>query len=124
MSALFRRMYSRSPSEKCRLGLFTALLFLCIMACESSDPVAEVEPDPLSWMMDHAASIHVSPSVTDFSDLEAFRQSIGSSRVVLLGEQSHGDGTTFLAKRRGSSNSFTRRWALMSSPSRVASSTC
>jgi erythromycin esterase len=36
----------------------------------------------------------------DFGDLQPLKAAIGSSRVVLLGEQSHGDGTTFLAKAR------------------------
>jgi erythromycin esterase len=36
----------------------------------------------------------------DFSDLQPLKAAIGSARMVLLGEQSHGDGTTFLAKAR------------------------
>lgn len=36
----------------------------------------------------------------DFSDLEALGHDIGAARMVLMGEQSHGDGQTFAAKSR------------------------
>ena len=36
----------------------------------------------------------------DFSDLVALKEVLGDSRVVLLGEQSHGDGSTYSAKVR------------------------
>jgi len=39
-------------------------------------------------------------STDDFSDLEAFGQALGDSRVVLLGEASHGDGATLRLKSR------------------------
>ncbi|MGN7987695.1 erythromycin esterase family protein [Pedobacter sp. 22226] len=42
----------------------------------------------------------VSPDSTDFSDLYTFGKVIGDSRIVMLGEQDHGDAPTFLAKTR------------------------
>jgi erythromycin esterase len=42
----------------------------------------------------------IDPHQTDDSDLMFLKKEIGNSRVVLLGEQQHGDGATFLAKTR------------------------
>lgn len=36
----------------------------------------------------------------DYADLAAVGQAIGEARIVMLGEQDHGDGTTFQAKTR------------------------
>jgi erythromycin esterase len=42
----------------------------------------------------------VDPSGTAFADLEPLARAIGDARIVMLGESSHGDGTTNLAKTR------------------------
>lgn len=78
-----------------------------LVACDSSgtpsapDDPGEVDlPPNVIWTAEHASEISVNPSTTDYADLAAFGQAVGSARVVMLGEQSHGDGTTFLAKAR------------------------
>ena len=42
----------------------------------------------------------IDPSDTLFSDLDLLGKAVGDSRIVMLGEQDHGDSRTFLAKCR------------------------
>jgi erythromycin esterase len=70
----------------------TALLFASCKAGKSH--IASLTDENIS------AIRSVDPADTNFDDLKAFRSAIGNARVVLLGEQTHGEGATFLAKSR------------------------
>lgn len=51
--------------------------------------------------LERAAHVRsIDPLDTDFSDLQAFAHAIQNTRVVMLGEATHGDGAAFLAKTR------------------------
>ncbi|WP_162789454.1 erythromycin esterase family protein [Altererythrobacter sp. ZODW24] len=52
---------------------------------------AQVQVSPVS---------SIDPAHTDYSDLQPLAEAIGEKRIVMLGEASHGDGATFLAKTR------------------------
>ncbi|MBC8155108.1 MAG: erythromycin esterase family protein [Bacteroidetes bacterium] len=54
----------------------------------------------IQWLRENAVRISVDPYNEDFSDMEPLKAAIGQADMVLLGEQTHGDGTTFEAKCR------------------------
>ncbi len=59
------------------------------------------QSDESDWLKSNASEIRsINPTDADYSDLEPLKKAIGNSRVVLLGEQEHGDGSTYLAKSR------------------------
>jgi len=62
----------------------------------------ELEADPrVRWLADNAIAVRsISPTDTDFSDLEPLRDALAGVRMVLLGEAHHGDGSDLLAKGR------------------------
>ena len=86
-----------------------ALCALVLAACDGSStatttPPPSPPPPTLSpeaqWLAANAHPIATLAIGNDFRDLEPLRAAIGGARMVMLGEQSHGDGTTFLAKAR------------------------
>src|ERR1700730_14789000 len=67
-------------------------------AAESDAPV---DRGQTRWVSDHALAVRgIDPADEDFADLMPLARVIGAARVVELGEATHGDGATFLAKGR------------------------
>ncbi|MNK60841.1 Erythromycin esterase [compost metagenome] len=73
--------------------LSCALISIVFSAC--------VQKDIKQFVADERVDIKtISPDSTDFSELQAIGKAIGDSRVVMMGEQDHGDSPAFLAKTR------------------------
>jgi erythromycin esterase len=55
----------------------------------------------VKWLKQNAVRVRsVDPKDEDFRDLMPLRKILRNTRIVMLGESSHGDGGTFLAKTR------------------------
>ncbi len=64
-------------------------------------PAGAQSTDPrVAWLATNATPIHSLAFDADDADLASIGRAIGSSRLVFLGEESHGDGATFQAKAR------------------------
>jgi erythromycin esterase-like protein len=63
--------------------------------------VANAQTDLKRFVTQNTVSVStIAPDSTDFADLDFIGKAIGSSGIVMLGEQDHGDAPTFLAKTR------------------------
>ncbi len=65
------------------------LLFLIVLSCS---------PEPVEDFVIPIKSI--SPNDIEFSDLQPLKKAIGNARIVMLGEQNHGDGSSIAARVR------------------------
>ncbi len=77
------------------------LLFHNNILSQTSESTDSANNKKIEWLRNNVVQIaSVDPGDENYSDLELIKTKIGKSRIVLLGEESHGDGTTFLAKTR------------------------
>jgi erythromycin esterase len=87
------------PKKFARRSIYlAAILGACVIASQAQDRLARID-----WLSRNTSPIRsIDPTITDddFTDLKPIMKAIGNSRIVVLGEESHGDGATFLAKVR------------------------
>jgi len=80
-----------------QLSYSLTVVGLLIVPCR-----AMAQPEPaVEWVRQHAMAVRtIDPADQAFADLADLRNTLRGVRLVLLGEASHGDGATFLAKTR------------------------
>ncbi len=87
----------------CRAFLpgLVALGLTLVSAGGSVEAKGPSEDRRVDWLRNEAIALRsIEPGDENFSDLEPLRSLLANKRVVVLGEATHGDGATFLAKSR------------------------
>ena len=87
-------MSDRSPRRARRFRVVAALLFL-----SPASRLAAGDDERVAWLRAHAIPIStIDPASRDLSDLEPLRGLLAKKRIVMLGEATRGDGSSFLAR--------------------------
>jgi erythromycin esterase len=99
-----KRFSHNIPPKTC-IALILLGLVATVIGCDNANPVEPAPPappvDPVDWLVENSVHIRsIDPAEDDFSDLAPLVDILANRRVVMLGEPSHGDGATFLAKTR------------------------
>lgn len=83
------------------LPRLVALGLILVSAGVSLAAKGPAEDRRVAWLRDQATALRsIEPGDENFSDLEPLRSVLTNKRIVVLGEATHGDGATFLAKTR------------------------
>ncbi len=83
--------------QKPAVNLLWHLAVLMVLAVAGH---SRAQTDIKRFVQDNAKPVHSLDFNGPFNDLECIGEAVGDARVVMLGEQSHGDGSAFLAKSR------------------------
>lgn len=96
------KQFSRKPISLTLMRSLTIIsLFTSLIISGCSEPSHEIEQKHIAALQRHLTPIRsINPHDTDFTDLLPLTDILKEKQIVLLGEQSHGDGATFLAKAR------------------------
>jgi erythromycin esterase len=97
MANLFAPIVQEQPAMIASPLLLPLLLPLVLLVCPQDVSTNE----RVAWLTEHAKPLtSLDLHAEDDSDLEPLKRAVEGRRIVLLGEQSHGDGETFRAKAR------------------------
>ena len=90
------------PSPKSEQPVFRRILVLIVLfgPFPAGPAAAQATDERVAWLAAHAEPIRSLDFDADDADLAPVGRAVGSSRVVFLSEESHGDGATFQAKAR------------------------
>ncbi len=97
----------RSRNGEAKKTIFAfAVLTLALSGSFSGRALSSAPPnvdreERIAYLRGHAVPVRsLDPEDANFDDLEPLRRVIGNRRIVMLGEATHGDGSTFSAKVR------------------------
>ena len=91
------------PKKKVQIGIIL-LIFACSLPAETANSLKAYRPSifyKTKWLDKNGIKLkNHDINSNDFTDMIPIIKKIGSSNIVLLGEQSHGDGNVFTLKCR------------------------